>query len=621
MSNPLEVCTLPRPEESKPQEISSSTPVEPLCVVSDNQLFQRQNDPTMQQVGDSLYFGSPYAAAATAAVAAADTSSAQLSNRGPVGGFNADFGRNQARNRMVDQGIDVDQSTSAMRRQVRRHGRHAQDAFDDYVQAGKSMVVVNDKTDQVEVNKDLAFLRNHTQFRDAPQPQRVGDMTLPPNSGDTALSPQEFHSIYNSSIIDTYFRTGGGRGFWSELQKEMKSQLPPEAQAQFDEYFMKDAKEAYQQYGRYPQLFWKALEQKLYNDVKSHTDLPVPPDPADGDGGGDAPKPPDDGGSHSPDVQTARQKLDQLVASNPSFSASDRQQFKQYEDEFLARADKDGISAQEVAKTLDSTARLLSSDHGVINATDRAHAAFGIMQHAAHPDSCEQGGHPTCNVTTVETRTFARDPHVAADMIASAAIDGKWTSTDGKVITLDQQSLQPDGESRMFPPRGNMRDMAGHLFQVTALNDYSQRHGTKYAERNGQGYWQYDSGGWDYFNGTDGATIADMALRLSPPDNPDEGVVLDFWENGRGIENFRTLQEFDQDLAKLTPGNKEAIIVVNGYDPIFGGNQPGPTPNHVISVLEYDRSNGRVLIDNQWGQGAQWVAMKDLYRAATGRSY
>lgn len=609
MSNPQEVCTLPRPEESKPQEISSSTRVEPLCVVSDNQLFQRQNDPTMQQVGDSLYFGSPYAAPAP-----------ELSTKGPVGGFNVDFGRNQARNRMADEGIDVDQSTAGMRRQVRHHSRAAREAFSDYEQAGKRQIVFNDKTEQAAVNKDLAFLRKHTQFQDAREPQAVGDMRLPQSIGDTSLSPQEFHSIYNGSIIDTYFRTGGGRGFWSELQKEMKANLPPEAQAHFDEYFMKDAKEAYQQYGRYPQLFWRALEQKLYNDIKSHTDLPVPPNPDDG--GGDNPSPhPDDGGSHSPDVQTARQKLDQLVSSNPNFSASDRQQFKQYEDEFLARADKDDISAQEVAKTLDSTARLLSSDHGVINANDRAHAAFGIMQHAAHPDSCEQGGHPTCNVTTVETRTFALDPHVAADMIASAAIDGKWTSTDGKVITLDQQSLQPDGESRMFPPRGNMRDMAGHLFQVTALNDYGQRHGTQYVERNGQGYWKYDSGGWDYFNGTDGATIADMALRLSPPDNPNEGVVLDFWETGRGIENFRSLEEFDQDLAKLTPGSKEAIIVVNGYDPIFGGNKPGPTPNHVISVLEYDRSNGRVLIDNQWGQGAQWVAMKDLYRAATGRSY
>ncbi len=140
-------------------------------------------------------------------------------------------------------------------------------------------------------------------------------------------------------------------------------------------------------------------------------------------------------------------------------------------------------AAEQIEKTYRNLDRLLEkNDSAPVNEKDRIILAEQCIRHAADPTTICQGNHGTCNATTVETRTFTKDPAEATRLVADVATTGHYTSNGTPPVTVDltkdKYSLQKQGQSREVPPEKRIdghRDYASQLFQVTAINVFLEK--------------------------------------------------------------------------------------------------------------------------------------------------
>jgi hypothetical protein len=273
--------------------------------------------------------------------------------------------------------------------------------------------------------------------------------------------------------------------------------------------------------------------------------------------------------------------------------------------------------------------RLLDAQTGAVGPHERQLAAKSFMSHAADPTNIDQGQHNTCNVTALAERTMTRTPSKMAEVVASAAIDGKWTAADGKQISLKPESLQPGKEESTFPPaKDGDRTYASQLMNTVNVNDVTQRRvppefyssGRPTAtNRTGETVTYADGspvkdGG---YHGLTAGEITEEGKRLNGESNfviqnsafarPD-GVI----SVGSGQELGNTLQQMKDQ------GRLPAVIQVDVNDPLFGGTGDPSTKGkwHVVSVTGYDAATGKVTISNQWGKANDISAnVNDVYRS------
>ncbi|MBP9090155.1 hypothetical protein KBI23_03940 [bacterium] len=327
-------------------------------------------------------------------------------------------------------------------------------------------------------------------------------------------------------------------------------------------------------------------------------------------------------------VENARRDVQAAAESKISDPAA-KQAFLQDCADLEKRMSTDGLSAEEVSKTMEITAQLLNSDTGAVPAQDRINAAQGIMHHSAHPESVDQGFHGTCNVATVENMAFSENPSRAAQMISEVALTGQWTAPDGKQIKVDTNSLTPGAEERTFPPSDGARSYASQLYQVTALNDLGQRENPpiyfsqrRSSSRSDTGeYWTDASGKvLEPFGGLTVNEIAEESKRLLPGDN--SVLIVNDGANYQdgSVSSFNSEKDLGDKLVDLKSKDDLPIIMaVNGSDPVFGGTSPENGINHVICIRDIDTSTNppRVKIDNQWGKSSDgWMSLSDLYKGS-----
>ncbi len=340
-------------------------------------------------------------------------------------------------------------------------------------------------------------------------------------------------------------------------------------------------------------------------------DVPPPSPPSDV-----PPKPPSDNTPPSADLNSAEQRFD---SATTNLNATDAAKLKSYRDEMVQGCHDRGVSDTEIAKTLDQTSRLLSTKSSVLDPSSeqqsRVVAAEGILKNAGHPDIyVNQGNHNTCNVTTVEERTYTRAPSRAAEIVTDSLLNGQYTSLDGKTVTLNKDALTPDADSRTNQLQGeNSREYASQIFQAGVLTDLGLRNNppVQYIANGGPGAsgegWETASGQKYSFNGTGIQEIADMNRYT----NGDTDVVA---------AGFSSPQELESWIAQ-NAGKQPLTIGVNGMDPLFYGDHTrsdGQTGglNHVVSIEDYDAANHRVKVSNQWGSNMDfWVDVNLLYQA------
>ncbi|MBX9720706.1 MAG: hypothetical protein K2X81_04880, partial [Candidatus Obscuribacterales bacterium] len=139
----------------------------------------------------------------------------------------------------------------------------------------------------------------------------------------------------------------------------------------------------------------------------------------------------------------------------------------------------------QVKQTYRDLTKLLESpnkENIELGASRKMQVVRQIMQQAADPRCIDQGNHPTCNVTDVEIRTYARTPAEATKLVVDLLVDGqyqakgeKYQSTgDGKrqgvIVSLDNESLKPHGSAKQVLNQDGERSYASQIFQTAAIN-------------------------------------------------------------------------------------------------------------------------------------------------------
>ncbi|MDR3612991.1 MAG: hypothetical protein P4L53_05440 [Candidatus Obscuribacterales bacterium] len=345
---------------------------------------------------------------------------------------------------------------------------------------------------------------------------------------------------------------------------------------------------------------------------------------------------------HDEHLNTSKDGLDQAVKNHV---AVDKQAaFKRDMDAFEARAQKEHMAPEEVAKTYDQMSRMLNApkDSAVVSDQDRALLAEGLVHQCAHPEATVQGAHNTCNVTTVARETLQRNPSKAAEMAATTSITGAWTAADGKVIKIDKQSLQPGAEEAIYPPADGNRSFSTQALNLVMANDVLQRRvpPESYVQRtpnadipNDTGERHLDAHGnliATTQKTADGMLIPESSPNLSEHEivqvaqrlNGDNSHLIAFNDPQSGVDSINSEVAFAQRLHQLKQqGQFPVTLAVDGnHAPIQEVGQEAPGLGaHVVTVDGFDEKTGKVHITNQWGKKSnKWVSLSDLYKNATG---
>ncbi|HEY9867591.1 MAG TPA: hypothetical protein V6D08_00165 [Candidatus Obscuribacterales bacterium] len=342
-----------------------------------------------------------------------------------------------------------------------------------------------------------------------------------------------------------------------------------------------------------------------------------------------------------PDPRIERARLSDLARATIA-DPEDLQRFQENMSAFEQRAREQNLTPQDKAKFYHQVTRLMeagdSTNPDLPGADDRVHIAEQIMAHAADPQLIDQGQHNTCAAAALESQMFTRNPELAARIIVDVATQGAFETTSGRRIEPHSSLLKADGESSQHPPADNSRSYASQLFQSAALStEYSSYRTKSNPERPGQLLEVCDkseiqakhpdmhfSGNSEVigFPGISADELQRINNELAGDANPlsiikhasapPEGV-------GSNVSSERDLEDRLQALSN--DGKLPALIYVDsGNQPFLadslGGVAGGSGAGHWVTVTAFDKNNGTVSVDNQWGSGFdREMTLAELYAA------
>jgi len=379
--------------------------------------------------------------------------------------------------------------------------------------------------------------------------------------------------------------------------------------------------------------------------------------------------------ANDPRVEMA--KLDELAEgqiTDPEMLA----RFQNDARDFEERAAMKALSKDEIAETYKQVGRLLDSPgEQPIAQADRIRLAQEVMHLAAHPTECDQGDHKTCNVTTVESRTYTRNPAAAAKLVADVATTGQFKTADGSIINIDANSLQKDFEAGKAIQEKDDRNYASQIFQVTAVNIHWQRQDKRPYDRPGV----LTRIGME-LGLTDGNEVAKGSIRyeqrppvpgMTPPDtgerlvdysrnppqvvvdgqgtpvqrpnlypdaiteisnqitgkNEKDMVIVNKALSANSAVNVGSEKDLQDALAKAKVEGRMPIIIYvhTSNEPFFSDSGEGAAGGsggwHVVNITDYDAANALVSVDNEWGESADGltgdrrVSTANLYKATS----
>ncbi len=370
----------------------------------------------------------------------------------------------------------------------------------------------------------------------------------------------------------------------------------------------------------------------------------------------------------SKEVEAERQKLKD-IAEEKITDPEKRAKFEADMLRFEERGAKQTppLSPEEITKTYKETERLLSATgDNPLKPEDRVKIAEQTMSQCATPKSIDQGQHETCNMTTVESMMYTKNPSEAMKLVTDVATTGEYTAKDGTKVKIDPKAA--DAEAKANPPDDGARSHASQIFQVAAVNLYYQKQPYTYTDAAGNpktvppGQLEYQQvpdqpgavppvvGGErlldktttpptvvmkDWTNGIprDSPDLADRAMVDVPNliTGNNDAIMIEHekavYGDATGVKTFKSEEEMTDFIKKAKEEHKLPIImgVHSGQEPFLhdsgGGAAGGSGGWHVVTITDYDAATGKVQIDNQWGssadhQGDHAVHIHDLYRAS-----
>ena len=346
------------------------------------------------------------------------------------------------------------------------------------------------------------------------------------------------------------------------------------------------------------------------------------------------------------ELEGERKRLNELAEGRIT-SPAELAQFKKDMEALEARADKQGLNHDEVARTFSEITSILeATGECPLTAQDRVAVAEQVMHQAAAPPSIDQGKHVTCNTATIESRTYTLNPAAAAHLVAEVAINGLYETSRRRVIHPSAESLKPDQEAQHNPPLEGKRSHASQIFQVTAINIYQ-------SEVSGDQI-RYEQRSWGPKPGDSGERLVDVSSEphkelqswneqkkawepIQTPRVPLEAIpliseqitgkfekeMLIVPEQNGDNQNWtkvNSAQELEAKLRELKQGGKLPVVL-----PVWANNEPflsdsgggdprGQEGQHVITITDYEERTGKIRIDNQFGHGSdRSFTAKELY--------
>jgi hypothetical protein len=333
---------------------------------------------------------------------------------------------------------------------------------------------------------------------------------------------------------------------------------------------------------------------------------------------------------------------------------ADRDQFKADMATFEQRAKAQGLSPEEVLKTYKQMERLAdATGDKPIPTIQRQRILESVMHQTAVPTDVSQGFNGTCNVASIESRTYTREPSSAVKLVTDVALTGQYIAPDGTTVKIN---TNPDREAADWPTKDGARSHASELFQLTAVNLYYEKenkmtgkdiHYEKEDPKNGDrgdtGERLYDySGGKKVpvktgtflgFGGTpveapglNCQKIADVSDIILGRNEKDVVLVAGQGKEERGATEIQSEDQLRAKLKELKDNHKlPAIVYVDTENEPFFTDQGCATSGgkggaHVVTITDYDEKTGAVCIDNQWNKAADHgrnnpVNVHDLYIA------
>lgn len=356
------------------------------------------------------------------------------------------------------------------------------------------------------------------------------------------------------------------------------------------------------------------------------------------------------------DVRVAHARLNDVMESRITDPA-ERARFQANMEAFEQRARERNMPPEEVAKTYQQLETLLQHEgNRPTTEAQRRVIAAQVIDQAAHPTTVDQGDHSTCNVTTVESRLYTRNPSEAARLVTEVSTTGRFTARDGTVVRVPPDSLRPDHQAVHHPPPEGERSHASQIFQVTALNMYYQTEPYTYTDSRGRQH-TVPPGGMSYEQDRQrpghpedaGERLIDTTARPPrtvgrSPDITDDGIVRvnnrltgetgtdtvishsgNCYGDSSRVSTVQNEQQLNDRIAQAVRDGKLPVIVrvETSNQPWLrdsgNGSAGGSGGAHVITITGYEAGPpARVQVDNQWGestdyQGRNTLSVHDLY--------
>ncbi len=330
------------------------------------------------------------------------------------------------------------------------------------------------------------------------------------------------------------------------------------------------------------------------------------------------------------------------------------------------RAAKDGLSRQEIARTYSTSANFLRAE-SVVGVTREHLSALSLqcIRNAANPRGIDQGVNNTCNVTTIEGRLYSVSPSDAIRVVSNIALNGKFRTAGGTLISLDAGQLQPDEEARVTLKAdvgSGKRLYASQLFQHGAVNSFWQT-ATEAPDgrtvKKGSLEYRVDAGR-DAGNGQPAIPRREQIIDRSNGENEviklngevvnsphlsldsmlqverrltgrlERSRIVDYQlkQSTRDVLKPGSLDELKEQLTRLKSDKKFPVTL--GMDvradsfwkKVFGDrpivvNSFRDTFYHVVQIVDYDPEKDKVYVDGSWGVGKDFLDKADGKPAMT----
>ncbi|MDR3616555.1 MAG: hypothetical protein P4L53_23550 [Candidatus Obscuribacterales bacterium] len=342
---------------------------------------------------------------------------------------------------------------------------------------------------------------------------------------------------------------------------------------------------------------------------------------------------------HRDPVSLATERTHIDDAAKSKLSTADYDHFHKQMAAFEERSSKEHISNEEVARTYREVSKILETKGDKpLQSDERDKIAMQVMDNAANPNRISQGSNNTCNVTTLETTIYRKDPSEAARMVGDISRTGIYVDRNGTVLKSNPEARTNAAD--VYPNPDGTRSHASEIFQIAAVNLSYQERGinrtydqTKIpppqnATDNGERLYDISKTPPVEALNNDGkparapgltiGNLVDLHKGITGKDSL-EAIQSDsyFGPHDAHETNITSEQQLNDKLAEAKKNGKFPMIVgVNSLnEPLWtdsgGGAAGGSGGAHVFTVTDYTPGPPpKVNIENEWGKSANYQGDK-----------